>query len=126
VVFGPTGRKYTKRVNKKMRKAALRSALADKANAGRVWVLDSFDEPRTKAAAQCLKTAGIEGRALVVLDPDDDGAVTVDRAFRNLGNVAFALHGAVGTYDVLVADDVIFTQSAFDKFTSARTEEVSS
>jgi large subunit ribosomal protein L4 len=125
VVFGPTGRKYTKRVNKKVRKAALRSALADKAGAGRVWILDGFDEPRTKAAAQCLETAGITGRTLVVLDPEDEGSATVDRAFRNLDSVAFALYGAIGTYDVLVADDVVFTKSALERF-SSRSEEGSS
>jgi large subunit ribosomal protein L4 len=125
VVAGPTGRNYKKRVNKKVRKAALRSALADKAGAGRVWVLESFDEPRTKAAAECLKAAGITGRALVVLDPQDEGSATIDRAFRNLDKVAFALHGALATYDVLVADDVIFTRPALDRFVS-RSEEESS
>ncbi|HWL65942.1 MAG TPA: 50S ribosomal protein L4 [Actinomycetota bacterium] len=126
VTFGPNGRKYTKRVNKKMRKSALRSALADKAENGRVWVLDGFDEPRTKAAAEFLQTADITGRTLVVLDPDDEGAVTVDRAFRNLDSVAFALYGAIATYDVLVADDVIFTRSALDRLSSSKTEEASS
>jgi large subunit ribosomal protein L4 len=115
VVAGPTGRKYTKRVNKKVRKAALRSALSDKANDGRIWVLESFDEPRTKAAAECLAAAGIEGRALVVLDPEAEGALTVDRAFRNLDNVAFALYGALSAYDVLVADDVVFTKPAIER-----------
>ncbi len=125
VVFGPTGRKYTKRVNKKVRKSALRSALANKAAEGRVWVLEGFDEPRTKAAAECLKAADIAGKVLMVLDPEDEGAVMVDRAFRNLDTVAFALYGAIATYDVLVADDVIFTRSAFDRFAS-RSEEGSS
>lgn len=126
VTFGPNGRKYTKRVNKKMRKTALRSALADKVESGRVWVLDGFVEPRTKAAAEFLRTADITGRILLVLDPEDEGAVTVDRAFRNLDSVAFALYGAVASYDVLVADNVIFTRSALDRFTSSKTEEASS
>ena len=126
ITFGPNGRKYGKRVNKRMRKAALRSALADKVQNGRVWVLESFDEPRTKAAAEFLAAAGISGRTLIVLDPEDEGALTVDRAFRNLDLVAFALEGALATYDVLVADDVVFTRSALERLTSQREEEVAS
>jgi large subunit ribosomal protein L4 len=123
--FGPNGRKYSKRVNKRMRKSALRSALADKAANGGLWILESFDEPRTKAATGLLKTADISGRILVVLDPDDETSLNADRAFRNLDSVAFALYGAVATYDVLVADNVIFTSSALDRFTSSN-QEVSS
>src|SRR3712207_2521190 len=122
VVFGPKPRSYSQRVNKKMRAAALRSALADKASAGAVFVLDGFTETKTKAAAAALKAAGIEGRILVVLDPEDEGSRTVDRAFRNLGTAAFTLHGSLSTYDVLVADALIFTKSALEKF-SARAEK---
>lgn len=116
-VFGPKPRDHSMRINKKMKKAALRSALADKVNEGRVWILDSFAETKTKAAAACLKEAGIEGRILVVLDPEDESAQKVDRAFRNLDHAAFSLYGALATYDVLVADAVIFTASALDRFT---------
>jgi large subunit ribosomal protein L4 len=116
-VFGPRkNRNYTLRVNKKMRKIALRSALSDKASNGRVWVLDGFSEAKTKAAAACLAAAEIDGKVLVVLDPNDEGATTVDRAFRNLDAVAFSLVGAVSTYDVLVADHLVFTRSAYDRF----------
>lgn len=116
-VFGPKPRDHSMRINKKMRKAALRSAFADKVNEGRLWVLDAFAEAKTKAAAACLKEAGIEGRILVVLDPGDESSQKVDRAFRNLDNAAFSLYGALATYDVLVADAVIFTASALDRYT---------
>ena len=118
VVHGPKPRDYSVSVNKKMRRAALRSALASKAGDGSVWVLDGFDEARTKAAAACLKAAGIAGRILVVLDPEDDASATVDRAFRNLDRAAFTLYTSLSTYDVLVADAVIFTTSALDRLTS--------
>ena len=118
VVFGPHPRDYTQRLPKKMRKAALRSALADKANAGQVFILDGFSETKTKAAAEALKSAGIEGKVLLVLDPADEGSRTVDRAFRNLGNAAFSLIGSLSTYDVLVADALVFTSSAFDTYTN--------
>ncbi len=114
-VFGPKPRDHSVRVPKKMRKAALRSALSSKAADGNVWVLDGFDEPRTRAAATALKTAGIGGRLLVVLDPGDESSMVVDRAFRNLANVAFSLHSSLSTYDVLVADAVMFTAAALDR-----------
>jgi large subunit ribosomal protein L4 len=121
VVFGPHPRDYTQRLPKKMRKAALRSALADKANDGQVFILDKFTETKTKAAASALKSAGITGKVLVVLDPADEGSRTVDRAFRNIGKAAFSLVGSLATYDVLVADSIVFTSSAFDTFTSDKT-----
>lgn len=121
IVFGPRPRDYSVSVPKKMRKAALRSALADKANDGRVWILDGgILDAKTKAAATALTAAGIEGRVLVVLDPNDEGSRTVDRAFRNLGNAAFALIGALATYDVLAADHVVFTSSAFESYVAAQ------
>jgi large subunit ribosomal protein L4 len=122
VVFGPKPRKYTQKVNKKMRAAALRSALASQATDGQIYVLDGFSELKTKAAAGLLKTAEIEGRILIVLDPTDDGSKTVDRAFRNLGTAAFTLVGSLSVYDVLVADSVLFTKSAIDSL-SSRTQK---
>ena len=127
VVFGPKPRKYGVKVNKKMRSAALRSALADKAQSEAVWVLDGFSETKTKAAAACLKAAGVEGKVLVVLDPRDENSRTVDQAFRNLGNAAFTLVGSLGTYDVLAANAIVFTKSALDSYTEPRSpkQEVS-
>ena len=120
VVFGPRrDRNFLLRVNKKMKKLALRSALADKAGSGRVWVLDGFSEQKTKAAAAALKAADITGRVLLVLDPNDESSRAVDRAFRNLSSAAFSLVGSLSTYDVLVADHLVFTRSAFDRFTSS-------
>ena len=124
-VFGPKPRDYSMRVNKKMRRAALRSALADKAMNGRIFVLDGFDQTKTKAAAKCLEAAEISGRVLVVLDPNDESSANADRAFRNLAGAAFSLHGALGTYDVLVADAVVFTNAAFDEFLKRGKQEVS-
>jgi large subunit ribosomal protein L4 len=119
-VFGPKPRDYSVRLPKKMRRAALRSALASKAGDGRVWVLDGFSEAKTKAAAAALRGAGIGGRILVVLEAGAEGSVVVDRAFRNLDKAAFSLSSSLGTYDVLVADHVIFTSDAFDAFSKRR------
>ena len=116
VVFGPKPRDHSVRLNKKMRAAALRSALADKAQDGRIFVIDGFKDTKTKAAAAALKAAEIEGRVLVVLDPQDEASRTIDQAFRNLGDAAFSLYGSLSTYDVVVADAVIFSKSALDNF----------
>ena len=118
VVFGPKPRDHSVKVNKKMRAAALRSALADKASDGRIFVIDGFSETKTKAAAAALSGAGIEGRVLIVLDPDDETSVSVDRAFRNLTNAAFTLYGSLGTFDVIVADAIVFTKSALERFSN--------
>ena len=124
VVFGPRrDRNFILRVNKKMKKLALRSALADKAAAGKVWVLDEFNDQKTKAAAACLAAAEIDGRVLLVLQPEDNSSKNVDRAFRNLSSAAFSLVGSLSTYDVLVADHLVFTRAAFDGFTKAKEDK---
>ncbi len=115
-VFGPKPRDYSMKVNKKMRTAALCSALADKATSDSVFVVDGFSETKTKAAEQLLSAAGIEGRVLVVLDPQEETSIAVDRAFRNLDRSAFTLEGSLSTYDVLVADAVLFTSGALETF----------
>jgi large subunit ribosomal protein L4 len=122
-VFGPKPRDHSVKVPKKMRRAALRSALAAKAKEDRIWVLYDWTETQTKPAASVLEQEGIEGRTLLVLDPGDDESAAVDRAFRNLNDAAFSLVGSLSTYDVLVADAIVFTKAAFETFTSAPKEE---
>jgi large subunit ribosomal protein L4 len=121
--FGPRPRSHARRVPKKMRRAALRSALGAKARERRIWILDGFTESKTKAAVTVLEAAGIKGRVLVVLDPHHEHAPAVDRAFRNLKSAAFLLFSSLSTYDVLVADAVLFTASAFEHYT--RTDKAS-
>jgi large subunit ribosomal protein L4 len=122
-VFGPKPRDHSVKVPKKMRRAALRSALAAKAKEDRIWVLYDWTETHTKPAASVLEQEGIEGRTLLVLDPGDDESAAVDRAFRNLNDAAFSLVGSLSTYDVLVADAIVFTKAAFETFTSPKLEE---
>ena len=124
-VFGPKPRDHSVRVPKKMRKAALRSALASKALDGCIWVLYDWSETSTKLAASTLGQQGIEGRTLLVLDPEDEASAAVDRAFRNLRHAAFTLVGSLSAYDVLVADAIVFTKEAFEKYTSTKNEEAS-
>lgn len=113
-VFGPKPRDYSKRVNKKMRALALRSALTSKAESGNVWVLDGFSEAKTKAAAACLKTAGIDGRVLIVVNSKDSNTEGLHKAFRNLGQSSFSYERSLSTYEVLVADNIVFTTGAIE------------
>ncbi len=121
-VFGPKPRDHSVRLPKKMRKAALRSALASKAQTEAIYVMYDWTARKTKAASEILKKEGIEGRFLVVVDPDQ-GSVVIDRAFRNLKGAAFSMVGSLSTYDVLVADAVIFTKAAFESLVGEAKEE---
>lgn len=115
VAHGPQPRSHDMRVNKKMRRGALRSALSDALSSGKLTVIDelAFDEPKTKRAAELLTATGQEGRVLVVLPaPTETGAV--ERSFRNLTRVRVAYARGLGTYDVLLADRVLLTSAAID------------
>jgi large subunit ribosomal protein L4 len=116
VVFGPKPRSYVQRVNKKVRHAALRSALADKAGSESVFILDGFDQTKTKAAQRCLQAAGITGRVLIIVDPSSEGDDAVDLAFRNLSTSAFSLQGSLSAYDIVAAEAVVFTAGAYERF----------
>lgn len=123
VVFGPKPRDYSVRLPKKMRAAALRSALASKAAEGSVWILDGFSDPKTKSASTALREAGIEGRILVVVNSDDEGALKVHKAFRNLALAAFSYERSLSTYEVLLADAIIFTSTSFDAYVNGGSRE---
>ena len=115
-VHGPQPRDYAQRTPKKMKVAALRGALSDRARAGRVHVVESLvsgDAPSTKAALEAL--SGLtEGRtALVVLERADE---TSWMSLRNAADVHVLSVDQLNTYDVLVNDDTVFTQGAFDAF----------
>ena len=118
---GPKPRVYRMRVNKKMKRAALRSALSDAARSGKVAVVDglAFEAPRTRRAVEVLEALGLEGRVLVVLDRPD---AAVERSFRNLPNVKVDYPGNLSTYDVLYADRVLFTAAALDLMAGAAGE----
>lgn len=110
VALGPKPRKYDQKTPKKMIKAALASALSDRANEGKVLVVDAwgFDSPSTKAAAKALEAIGATGAVLVVLDRDDENAVL---SFRNLPSVHMITIGELNAYDVLCNEWVVFTRA---------------
>jgi len=115
VAHGPHPRDHSMRVNKKMKRGALRSALTDALASGKVSVVDElrFDEPKTRRAAEVIEALELEGTVLLVLPgPSSDGIV--ERSFRNLVSVRVAYVPALGAYEVLGADRVLFTREALD------------
>jgi large subunit ribosomal protein L4 len=116
VVHGPKPRDYSQRTPKKMKAAALRGALSDRARNGRVHVLESLfagDKPSTKTAAATLAKVASSRRVLVVVPRTDEFGW---KSIRNLSSVHAIAPDQLNTYDVLVSDDVVFTQAALDAF----------
>jgi large subunit ribosomal protein L4 len=126
VVHGPKPRDYDQRTPKKMKAAALRGALSDRARNDRVHVLDSFglgDTPSTSTALAQLGSITDRTRFLVVLERTD--AITW-LSLRNAPQVHIVAVDQLNTYDVLASDDVIFTRGAYDAFvggTASATEK---
>jgi len=115
-VHGPQPRDYAQRTPKKMKAAALRGALSDRAREGRVHVVSTFvdgDSPKTKAALATLDGITQAAKVLVVLGRDD---VTNWISLRNLPRVHLLESGQLNTYDVLNADEVVFTEAALAEF----------
>ena len=117
VVHGPTPRDYSQRTPKKMKAAALRGALSDRARAGRVHVVSAFtlEAPSTKVALAALRTATSANRVLAVVSRNEDAAWL---SLRNVLEVHLVSPDQLNTYDVLVNDDVVFTAPALEAFLS--------
>jgi large subunit ribosomal protein L4 len=113
IAHGPKPRDYTMKVNRKMKRAALRSALSDAARGGRLAVVRGmeFGGPRTRDAVAMLSALGLDGRVLVVIPGPDEGT---EKSFRNLPHVKVDYPGNLSTYDVLFADRVLLTTEALD------------
>src|SRR5689334_15036847 len=113
-VHGPQPRKYDQRTPKKMKAAALRGALSDRARNDRIHVIESLisaEAPSTKAALAALATISDRSNFLVVLERTD--SVTW-LSLRNAPQVHIVAVDQLNTYDVLASDDVVFTKGAFD------------
>ncbi|WP_462417027.1 50S ribosomal protein L4 [Kytococcus sp. Marseille-QA3725] len=133
-VHGPQPRDYAQRTPKKMKAAALRGALSDRARHGRIHVLSAVlegDKPSSKSVATLLRGLTDRRNLLVVLERGDELSLL---SLRNLQNVHVLFADQLNTYDVMCADDVFFTSGALDAFiaggrkatadTNASTQEV--
>ena len=115
VAHGPTGEQnHRKRVNKKVKRLALASALSDRAGSGDVRVVRDFGltEPRTRDAVALLDRLELGGRSvLVVLAQRDD---VIARSFRNLSHTHVLTVGQLNVHDLLTHDVVLFAEAALD------------
>ncbi|MFF2275480.1 50S ribosomal protein L4 [Agromyces sp. NPDC058126] len=128
VVHGPQPRDYSQRTPKKMIAAALLGALSDRARGGRIHAVSGFvpgEAPRTKDAIALLGGIAPAKHFLIVLTRDEELA---ERAVRNIPTVHVLPVDQLNAYDVLVADDIVFSAAALEAFVaakSAKKEEVS-
>ncbi|MEZ5210166.1 50S ribosomal protein L4 [Gordonia sp. (in: high G+C Gram-positive bacteria)] len=122
-VHGPQPRDYTQKVNKKMKAAALRGALSDRARNERIHVVTELVEgqtPSTKAARTFLEAISDRRKFLVVLSREDDAA---RKSIANLQNVHAIAPDQLNTYDVLDSDEVVFSVETLNAFIEAHTKK---
>ena len=115
-VHGPQPRDYSQRTPKKMKAAALRGALSDRARDGRIHVITEFvtgETPSTKSAIKAIEALGLEGNLLIAIDRGDDVSAL---SLRNVPTVHVLYVDQLNTYDVLCSDQVLFTSAALDAF----------
>jgi large subunit ribosomal protein L4 len=115
-VHGPQPRSYAQKTPKKMKAAALRGALSDRARYGRVHVVSGLVEgetPKTKAALASLRSVTEAAKVLVVLDREDD---LTWLSLRNVAEVHMLMADQLNTYDVLCNDEIVFTEPAYQAF----------
>ncbi len=115
-VHGPTPRDYSQRTPKKMKAAALRGVLSDRAREDRVSVVDSFGDsttPNTKAALVALGEFADDARVLVVLSRGEEN---VWRSLRNVGNVMLVASDQLSAYDAVISDRVVFSTDGLEAF----------
>jgi large subunit ribosomal protein L4 len=122
IVFGPTPRHYTVKVNRKARRAALRSALSVHAERESLAVFDaaSFDAPATKQAAELLEEWDAGAPTLVVLSESEAAA---GKSFRNLQRVAVMPAGDVGVADVIGAASMLVSETALSELVARATSD---
>lgn len=122
-VHGPQPRDYSQRTPKKMIAAALRQSLSDRARHERIHLVEAFlegEKPSTKAALGLLHKVIEDRKALVVLSRGDELSLL---SLRNAPEAHVLYVDQLNTYDVLNADDVVFTQSAFETFVEKNAKE---
>ncbi len=122
-VFGPHPREYKIKVNKKVRRLALRSALSVRAGEERVLVLEDFslEEPRTREMKGILEALGLREEVLMVLPSED---TNIMKSVRNLPGAVAITVGELNTYDVLTSEWVVFTRKALDMLQEGVEDEV--
>jgi len=112
ITFGPTGQEsYSRQMNVKAKRLALRQALSLAADAGKVKIIETFDckDGKTAAAAKLLQKIEAQGRTLIVVEAKDD---LTRRATDNLPGVKVVSAGYLNVFDAINADNLVFTAAA--------------
>ena len=111
VVFAPVPRDYSFKINKKEKRAALKSALSDKVANGKLVVVDAltFEAPKTKEFAKVMSNLNVNEKALVVLNDNDANVVL---SAKNIPTVKTSLTNTINVYDVVNAKTLVLTQDA--------------
>ena len=116
IAFGPHPRKYGIKLNRKVRRLALRSALSEKLLGNNLTVVEniSFDEIKTKKAVKLMEAFGFDRKTLFVADAQED----YDNAYfsmRNIPNALLVSVSELNVYDIVNADKIVFTEAAAEK-----------
>jgi len=117
-VFGPTPRKYTKAMPKKMQRLALRSALSAKLANNQIVVIDqvAIDAPKTKTAVKMLSALGVADQSVLLVTPEKNFAVW--KSVHNLPQVKLLQFGYLNIRDLLGYDLLLLTREAVDAIES--------
>jgi len=115
VTFGPKPRSYEKKVNKKMKRIALKSVLSDKLENESIMILDEFevDEIKTKKMASLLKGLGLEDKKVLIILPEKDKNIYLSA--RNLPRVKTLVLDGLNTYDLLDNEVILMSEEAVRK-----------
>ena len=113
VVFAPKPRDYTIRVNKKVKRLAMKSALSSKVEGNELIVFDALniEAPKTKEMVKVLKAVDVNKAQIVLADKDD----TVERASANIEGVKTTLVGTLNVYEILKYEKLILTKASVEK-----------
>ncbi len=114
-VFGPQPRKYTIKLNKKVKRLARRSVLSDRAKKGMIKVIEdfTFDAPKTKQYIQVLKNLGLDGQKSTLILPETDKHIVLSA--RNIPKVFVRRVQDLNTYDLLNGGQLLIMESAVEK-----------
>lgn len=116
IAFGPKPRNYAKKMNRKVRRLAYRSALSEKLAENKMTVITdlAFDEIKTKKAVALMDAFGFDRKTLFVTGADEDVYNTF-MSMRNIPNAAMVTISELNVYDIVNADKIVFTEAAADK-----------
>ena len=115
ITFGPKPRSYEKKVNKKMKRIAVKSVLSDKLNRDSIMILDEFklDEIKTKKMASLLEDLDLKDKKVLIVLPEKDENIYLSA--RNLPHVKTLVLDALNTYDLLNNEVILMSEEAVRK-----------